>query len=137
MGLLATCVIIMKLSNNVPVALWLWLGYSSLRTFAIVGGRSYLLGRIRPVNVCLGISQLDEIKNGGKGKGETYPMIRLEVIHLFPKNQRPKVFAEELDDVQRVVEAWSVAGESGQTVSFQYTLCPTASFHRATPQDHK
>lgn len=56
----------MKLSDNVLVAPWLWLGYLSLRTFAIVDGRSYLSGRIRPVIVCLGVSQLDEIKNGGR-----------------------------------------------------------------------
>lgn len=45
-------------------------------------------------------------------------MIRLEIVHLFPKHQRPKVFAEELDDVQRVVEAWSVAGESSPDRQF-------------------
>ena len=38
-------------------------------------------------------------------------MVRLEVINLLPKHQRPEVFAEKLDDVERVVEPRPVARE--------------------------
>ena len=38
-----------------------------------------------------------------------YPMICLEVIHLFPENQRPQVLAYELDRIQRIVESWPVS----------------------------
>ncbi len=38
-------------------------------------------------------------------------MVRLEVVNLLPKHQRPEVFAEELDDVERVVEPRPVARE--------------------------
>jgi hypothetical protein len=40
-------------------------------------------------------------------------VVRLKIVDLFPEGQCPEVFAEEFDDVERVVEAWSVAGESG------------------------
>ena len=38
-------------------------------------------------------------------------MIRLQVIDLLPENQGPHILAEELDHVERVGEAWAVAGE--------------------------
>ena len=39
-------------------------------------------------------------------------MIGLEVVNLFPEDQRPHVFAQELDHIERVVETGPVAGES-------------------------
>lgn len=41
----------------------------------------------------------------------TYPVVRLEIVHLFPEHQRPEVLADELDHVKRVVEARPVAGK--------------------------
>lgn len=40
-----------------------------------------------------------------------YPVIRLEVVDLLPEHQRPQVLAEELDHIERIVEAWAVARE--------------------------
>ncbi len=42
-------------------------------------------------------------------------MVRLQVVNLLPENQRPEVFAQELDGVESVGEAWPVARESVQT----------------------
>ena len=39
-------------------------------------------------------------------------MISLQIINLLPKQQHPHILAQELDDIERVGEAWSVAGES-------------------------
>lgn len=39
-------------------------------------------------------------------------MVRLEVINLFPKQDRPKVLANELYNVKIVREARAVARES-------------------------
>ncbi len=48
------------------------------------------------------------------GALKPYPMICLEIIDLFPENKHPEVFAEELDHVQRLREAWAIARESAQ-----------------------
>lgn len=40
-------------------------------------------------------------------------MIRLEVIDLFPKQQRPEVFAQKLYYIEGRSGAGCVAGESG------------------------
>lgn len=49
-------------------------------------------------------------------------MIRLEIVHLLPKHELPEVLAQKLDHVERVVEAWAVAGESGHvSISTPYT----------------
>jgi hypothetical protein len=39
-------------------------------------------------------------------------MIRLQIVDLFPKQQRPEVLAEELDAIERRGGPGRVAGES-------------------------
>lgn len=41
----------------------------------------------------------------------TYPVIRLEVIDLFAEYQRPQVLADELDDIERIIEPRPVSRE--------------------------
>lgn len=41
-----------------------------------------------------------------------YAVVRLQVVNVLAKDEGPEVFAEELDDVEGVVEARAVAGES-------------------------
>jgi hypothetical protein len=48
---------------------------------------------------------------------KTYPVIRLEVVHLLAKHKAPDILAEKLYDVERVVEARPVTRESGACVS--------------------
>ena len=43
---------------------------------------------------------------------ETYAVICFEIVNLLPEDKHPEVFAEELDNVQRIGEAWSIAGEA-------------------------
>lgn len=50
---------------------------------------------------------------GRWGKGVTYPVIGLEVVNLLLEEDGPQVFAEELDHVEVIDEAGTVAGESG------------------------
>lgn len=42
----------------------------------------------------------------------TYAVVCLEVVYVFAEDEGPEVFAEELYDVEGVVEAGAVAGES-------------------------
>lgn len=42
----------------------------------------------------------------------SYPVIRLEVIDILAKDERPQVLAQKLDDVERVVEPRPVAREA-------------------------
>lgn len=37
-----------------------------------------------------------------------HAVIRLEVVDLFPKQQRPHIFTHKLDHIQRVGEAWAI-----------------------------
>jgi hypothetical protein len=46
------------------------------------------------------------------GRLISYPVICLEVIDLLLENDGPKIFAEELDYVQIVGEAWPVSREA-------------------------
>lgn len=41
----------------------------------------------------------------------TYPVIRLQIVDLFPKHQKPEVLAEKLDHVEVIIESRSVARE--------------------------
>ena len=45
----------------------------------------------------------------------TYSVVRLEVVNLFPKHQRPQVLAEEFNHVQRIRETRSVPREPVRT----------------------
>jgi hypothetical protein len=38
-------------------------------------------------------------------------MIRLQIIDLFTEDQHPQVFAEKLDHIKRIREAWTIARE--------------------------
>lgn len=46
-------------------------------------------------------------------------MIRLEVVDILPKHQRPKIFAEEFNDVERIVESGSISRESAKLAPVQ------------------
>lgn len=50
----------------------------------------------------------------GVARFGAYPVVSLEVVDLFPEHDRPDVFAEELDGVEGIDEAWAVAGEPGE-----------------------
>jgi len=43
---------------------------------------------------------------------EDAPVVRLEVVDLLAEQQRPQVFADELDVVQGRLWAWAVGAES-------------------------
>lgn len=43
---------------------------------------------------------------------QTYAVVRLQVVNVLAKDEGPEVFAEKLDDIEGVVEAGAVAGES-------------------------
>lgn len=42
----------------------------------------------------------------------THPMVRLEIVDLFPKNQNPQVLAKKLDHVEVVAEPRPVTREA-------------------------
>ena len=42
-------------------------------------------------------------------------MICLQIINLLAEDQCPQVLAKELDDIQRVSEAWAVPGKSARS----------------------
>ncbi len=52
-------------------------------------------------------------------------MIGLQIINLLPKHQRPEIFAQKLDGVERVGEARPVTRESSdsQALAHQLALC--------------
>ena len=65
---------------------------------------------------------------GWDGMGETYAMIRLEIVNLLLEEDGPEVFAQEFDDVEAVDEAGAVAGESGgRVVSSASVDCSSCS----------
>lgn len=39
-------------------------------------------------------------------------MVCLKVVNILAKHQCPEIFAQELDDVECIVESWSVSRES-------------------------
>lgn len=43
--------------------------------------------------------------------GIAHSVIRFQVVDVLAKDERPKVLAEELDDVERIVEAWAIPRE--------------------------
>lgn len=45
-------------------------------------------------------------------KHKPYPMICLEIVNILSKNERPKVFAQKLDDIQRSEKSRSGDGKS-------------------------
>lgn len=53
---------------------------------------------------------------------ETYAVVCLEVVYVFAEDERPEVFAEELYDVEGVVEAGAVAGESEESWVLAYVF---------------
>lgn len=61
---------------------------------------------------CVAVSR----QRGFSGAGnflETHPVVRLQIVDLFPEHQRPQVLADEFDHVERVVEPRPVAREPG------------------------
>lgn len=48
----------------------------------------------------------------GQNEIGAYAVVRLQVVNVLAKDEGPEVFAEELYDVEGVVEARAVAGES-------------------------
>lgn len=52
----------------------------------------------------------------------TYAMVCLEVVDVFAEDEGPEVFAEEFDDVEGVVEAGAVAGESEESWRLAYVV---------------
>jgi hypothetical protein len=54
------------------------------------------------------------VRDGGRRRGEeteAYPMVRLQIVYLLPKDEHPEVFAQELYYVQGVGEAGAIFGE--------------------------
>jgi hypothetical protein len=54
------------------------------------------------------------MRDGGRRRGEeteAYPVVRLQIVYLLPKDKHPEVFAQELYYVQGVGEAGAVFGE--------------------------
>lgn len=56
------------------------------------------------------------------------PVVRLEVVDLLLEYERPQVLTHELDGVQRIGEAWAVAGEA---VLWVWELVSQALMRRA------
>lgn len=44
-------------------------------------------------------------------------MVCSEVVHLPPEHLCPEVFANELHDIQLILEAGGVPGQSGQSIT--------------------
>lgn len=75
-------------------------------------GRSCLLEHTRPKN--LSDESADITRNETAGIINTYPVIRLEVVDLLPKDKHPEILTEELDHVQCIREARPVFREPGR-----------------------
>lgn len=45
-------------------------------------------------------------------------MIGLEIVDLFPEDQRPHILAEKFDDIEGIGEAWAILGEPALGHSF-------------------
>lgn len=54
----------------------------------------------------------------------TYPVVCLEIVDLFPEDERPEILAQELDDIERVVEARPVCRESATHTACEQA-CPS------------
>lgn len=65
------------------------------------------------------------------GQNVDSAVVRLQVVNVLAKDEGPEVFAEELDDVEGVVEARAVAGESF------YEALPDAVALRLEPVVHR
>jgi len=74
------------------------------------------------------IGKAKKVRRKGKKNGGTYTMVRLQIIDLLAEHERPDVFAQELDHVERVGEAGAVAGkpiQHTQQVSHMcLSICP-------------
>lgn len=67
--------------------------------------------RVRWVARCFAFGGRTE-GDTGEESGTPYAMVRLEVVNVLAEKERPEVFAEELDDIERVAQPRSVLGES-------------------------
>ena len=57
-------------------------------------------------------------------------MVCAKIIHLFLVNSIPKVFADKLDDIELIAEAWAVSGELlNQTLSNSKAHLLKFSYH--------
>lgn len=72
-----------------------------------------------------------EWAEGVVGEDVDSAMVCFEVVDVFAEDEGPEVFAEELDDVEGVVEAGAVAGESfHETLTDAIALRLKSQVHR-------
>lgn len=72
-----------------------------------------------------------EWAEGVVGEDVDSAVVCLEVVYVFAEDEGPEVFAEEFDDVEGVVEAGAVAGESFyKTLTDAITLRLESQVHR-------
>lgn len=62
-------------------------------------------------------------------------MVRFEIIHLFPEENRPHILAEKLDHVQGIGEPGAVAREAATRQQSLFPSSPSPEFNGAKKKE--